>query len=169
MARSTFYPRIGLTGSYGYGDRTLSSSRTGFPAEVNTLSKDALVGVTLNWNLFNGFRDRISLQNSRIAARTQELAYRDAINRLEGLLLEKTETFRQQKLLIQLEEQNVLAAEQNLQLQEDRYQIGTATFLEYRDAQVNLTRAQSTLIDARFQARITRLEIEQLTGELTVN
>jgi outer membrane protein TolC len=66
--------------------------------------------------------------------------------------------------LIDLEEQNVVAAEKNLQLNQDRYSIGAASSLEFRDAQVNLIRSQSTLIVARFQARITRLELEQLMG-----
>ena len=79
------------------------------------------------------------------------------------------QTFYKRLELIDLEEQNVVAAQQNLQLQQDRYDIGGATFLEYRDAQVNLNRAQITLIVARFQSRITRLEIERLTGNLELN
>jgi outer membrane protein TolC len=85
-----------------------------------------------------------------------------------GLVNEKYVTFEKRIELMQLEEQNVLAAEQNLQLQQDRYQIGASTSLEFRDAQVNLLRAQSTLIAARYQARISRLEIEQLIGRLDI-
>jgi len=87
---------------------------------------------------------------------------------LKGLILEKNATYQQRLDLVELEEQNVVAARQNLQLQQDRYQIGSATFLEYRDAQVNLNRSQIALIVSRFQARITRLEIEQLTGNINI-
>jgi len=70
--------------------------------------------------------------------------------------------------LMELEEQNVVAARQNLELQQDKYTIGATTSLEFRDAQVNLIRSQSTFIVARFQARISRLEIEQLIGNIEI-
>jgi outer membrane protein len=69
---------------------------------------------------------------------------------------------------VKLEEQNLVAAQQNLDLQLERYNIGTANSLEFRDAQVNLIRAQTTLIAACYQARITRLEIEQLIGKVGI-
>ena len=70
---------------------------------------------------------------------------------------------------MELEEQNVVAATQNLQLQQDKYDIGATTSIEFRDAQVNLIRTQSTLIVARFQARISRLQIEQLIGNIQID
>ena len=98
----------------------------------------------------------------------QELALADARNQLAGLVQEKYDTFQKQVELVRLEEQNQIAAQQNLDLQLERYNIGTASSLEFRDAQVNLIRAQTTLIAARYQARITRLEIKQLIGKVGI-
>jgi len=69
---------------------------------------------------------------------------------------------------VEIEKQNVVAALQNLTLQQGRYRIGAADSLDFRDAQVNLARAQSTLIVARFQSRVTLLEIQQLIGKLEI-
>ena len=168
LAKSNFSPRLSLNSSYIYADRTISGSAR-FGEDINTKSRDGLIGLNLSWNLFNGFRHKIELENAQIDAKSDELSYRDTRNRLEGLLREVYQTFHKRLELIELEEQNVVAAQQNLQLQQDRYDIGSATFLEYRDAQVNLSRAQTTLIIARFQSRITRLEIERLTGNLEIN
>jgi outer membrane protein len=85
------------------------------------------------------------------------------------LVRERYVTMQKRLELMELEEQNVVAATQNLQLQQDKYNIGATTSLEFRDAQVNLIRSQSTLIVARFQARISRLEIEQLIGNIQVD
>jgi outer membrane protein TolC len=168
LAQSNFSPRLSLNSSYTYADRTISGSAR-FEEDINTKSRDGLIGLNLSWNLFNGFRHKIELENAQIDAKSDELSYRDTRNRLEGLLREVYQTFHKRLELIELEEQNVVAAQQNLQLQQDRYDIGSATFLEFRDAQVNLNRAQTTLIIARFQSRITRLEIERLTGNLEIN
>jgi outer membrane protein TolC len=168
LARSYFSPNIFLGGSYTYSDRTLSGSDR-FEGDINSTLKDGFIGLNLSWNLFNGFRDKISLENARIFNKNQNLALRDTQNQLEGLVRQKFQTFQVRMELVELEQQNVIAAEQNLMLQQDRYQIGSATFLEFRDAQLNLARAQVTLIAARFQARITRLEIEQLIGNLQIS
>jgi outer membrane protein TolC len=123
-----------------------------------------LLGLNLSLNLFNGFRDKINLQNARIVAKNQALVLEDVRNQLAGLIRETYETFNKRMELIELEQQNVAAAQQNLDLQVDRYQIGAATSLEFRYARVNLIRARTTLILVRYQARITRLELEQLSG-----
>jgi outer membrane protein TolC len=168
ITKSSFYPQLLLGADYGYLDRTINSDNPNFTDPVNTQSKDGMIGLTLSFNLFNGMRDKINLQNARLAAKNRNLALQDTKNQLSGLVREKYVTFDKRVELMKLEEQNVIAAQQNLQLQQDRYQIGTSTSLEFRDAQVNLLRAQSTLIAARYQARISRLEIEQLIGRLEI-
>ena len=147
LARSNFSPQVSIGASYSYSDRTISGSDR-LTRDINTTVKDGLIGLNLQWNLFNGFRDKISLENAKISNKKQDLVLKDTQNQLEGLIREKYQTFGVRMELVELEEQNVIAAEQNLQLQQDRYQIGSATFLEFRDAQLNLARAQVTLIAA---------------------
>jgi outer membrane protein len=160
--RSAYYPQLTFSTSYGYSERTDIPSGTGLN------QSDLIVGLNLTFNLFNGWRDRIDLQNAQIEAKNQDLALKDMINQVNQSLLEKYETFQKRLELVEIEEKDVKAAEQNLQLQSDRYHIGAASSLEFRDAQVNVVRARSALIVAKFQARISRLEIDQLTGRIAV-
>jgi outer membrane protein TolC len=166
IRRSFFYPVISFSANYGYADRTTHSESSRFTEDINQKSADASLGLTFSYNLFNGKRDKIELQNAQLAAKNTELALQNIRNQINGLVREKVITFGKRMELIHLEEQNVIAAQQNLRLQQDRYSIGASSSLEFRDAQVNLTRAQSTLIAARYQARISKLEIEQLIGIL---
>jgi outer membrane protein TolC len=159
-----FYPRLSFIANYGYDERKVISDRPGFEDPVETVSRDGLLGLNLTFNIFNGMRDKIDRQNARLEAQNQEYFLQDQENRIGAAVRETLETFYKRMELIDLEEQNVVAAEKNLQLNQDRYSIGAASSLEFRDAQVNLIRSQSTLIVARFQARITRLELEQLMG-----
>jgi outer membrane protein TolC len=164
LRRAYFYPRLSLIAQYTYTDRSVNSDDPRFTEAIETQSKDGLIGLNFSFNLFNGMRDKIDLQNAKLEAKNQSLALQDEENRLTATVKEKLETFYKRLELVDLEEQNVLAAEQNLELNKDRFEIGASSFLEFRDAQVNLTRSQSTLIVARYQARITRLELEQLMG-----
>ncbi|MFC2085489.1 TolC family protein, partial [Bacteroidota bacterium] len=166
--QSFIYPRLSLNGSYGYNDRVTSTNSPRVEGDVLTQSTDGSVSLNLSFNIFNAFRDDVNLQSSIIQNELQGIALKKAETELLGNLKEKYETHLAQKDFIELEEQNVVAAEQNLKLQEERFQTGTTTSLEFRDAQVNLARAQNILIVARYQARITLLEIQQLLGELKV-
>ena len=67
-----------------------------------------------------------------------------------------------------LEEENLDTARRNLERQQERYATGASDSLDFRDAQVNLSEAQVRLIVARYDARISLLEIQQLIGRIAV-
>jgi len=170
-ARAGFLPTLALGASYGYTDQRIStgSDNPVFPDVLKNTSTDGRVTLTLSLNLFNGFRDRINYQNAQLLLRNRELAYKSQEEQFVALMHEKYTTFQKQVELVQLQEQNLAAARQNLQVQQDRYRMGTTTSLEFRDAQVNLVRAQWSLISAKFQARMTRLDIDKLAGRIQIN
>lgn len=173
LAESAFYPRLMLNGNYVYSDRkTYGNLSTGsfasFSVSGKTRSVDSNIGLILAFNLFNGNLNKIDYQNARIEAKNQELALRNIQNRLAGLVQEKHVTFQKKVATAKLEEENVVAARQNLELQKERYATGAITSIEFRDAQVNLVRARTTLIVATFQARIALLEIQQLIGNIAI-
>ncbi len=168
VLRSSWYPRLGLNASYSWSDRTTDSDSPRFEDIIKTRSTDKSVALNLSFNLFNGWRNRVDVQNARLEERNKLLAMEDARNRVRGDLYEKTETFRQQLRLLELQQKNELAASKNLEVISERHRLGAVTSLEFRDAQINLANAQTAVITARFQARITRLDIEQLTGDLKI-
>jgi outer membrane protein len=162
---SPFLPRVSAVGNYSKSDQTDDTESRG---EINSNSQGLSAGLSLSWNLFNGFRNSVDIQNKKLELKNQKLAMLNEENRLAGLVKEKYDTFQKRIELVQLEEENVKAAEQNLKLQQDRFDIGTATSLEFRDAQLNLALAQNRLITARYQAQISRLDIDQLTGDIGI-
>jgi outer membrane protein TolC len=176
IAKSVFYPQLLLSGIYGYNDRELFGGGFGGSFGGTTLTTqntkthtiDSTIALMVSFNLFNGNLDRINLQNARIELKNQELVLKNIENELKGLIREKYVTLQKRLETVEIEKQNEVAARQNLALQQDRYRIGAADSLDFRDAQVNLARAQITLIVARFQARITLLEIQQLIGKIEI-
>jgi len=167
LAESPFYPRLLFNFNYNYTDLNSETSRFDDPVKAKT--NEYIGGLTLTYNLFNGMRDNINRQNALLRERNSELSLQDVRNKIAGLVRERFVTMQKRLELMELEEQNVVSATQNLTLQQDKYNIGATTSLEFRDAQVNLIRSQSTLIVARFLARISRLEIEQLIGNIQID
>ena len=166
-AYAPFLPKVSLFAKYGYTDQTRRSDIGDYPGmDVGTTNKDATIGLSLSYNIFNGSSDKIDLQNARITANNQNLAQRDAQNKLIGSVKEIFDTYRQQLQIVQLEEANISAAQRNMELQQELHELGAASSLEFRDAQVQFAAARTALITARFQARISRLQIEKLIGML---
>jgi outer membrane protein TolC len=67
--------------------------------------------------------------------------------------------------LVELEVANQNIAKQNVSIANDRYKIGVATPLEFREAQRNLIATQSRLIEAYFQAKIAEIEIYRISNK----
>jgi outer membrane protein TolC len=172
IADAAFWPELLLGGQYGYTNRKSledSGAGTTLYGSGNSRSLDAAVTMQLRFNLFDGNIDRINAQNARLNAKSAALSLADIQSRISGSMYELYKTFQKQVEVVELETQNTITAEQNLQLQKERYQTGAATSLDFRDAQVNVIRARAALITARYQARIAYLDIQRLIGEITIN
>ncbi len=165
LTKSVFYPRISLNGSTTYGDRNINRSAGG---EITSTSVNYQGALQLSWNLFNGMQNAIDVQNAKIQRKNARINYEKTKNFIAGLVREKYNTYKKRIKLMNLERENVEAARQNLERQQERYELGTTTSLDYRDAQIKLLRAQANYITSRYQARISRLEIDQLTGNLAI-
>jgi len=168
IAKSAFWPRLVLNGSYGYTDRALRGEEVMISTDKNSHSIESGVGLMLSFNLFNGNVDKINYQNTRLEALNQDLTVRNIENEIAGLVQEKYTTFQKRMAKVRLEEENSVTARQNMELQKERYATGASDSLDFRDAQVNYAQAQVRLIVARYDARISLLEIQQLIGKLKI-
>ncbi len=168
IAKSAFWPRLVLNSSYGYTDRALRGEEVMISTDKNSHSIESGVGLMLSFNLFNGNVDKINYQNARLEALNQDLTVKNIENEIAGLVQEKYTTFQKRMAKVRLEEENTGTARQNLELQKERYATGASDSLDFRDAQVNYARAQVRLIVARYDARISLLEIQQLIGKLKI-
>jgi outer membrane protein TolC len=168
-SRSSFLPRIGLFATYGYSDRLTGTDDTErFASDISTQSTDAAVGLSFSFNLFNGFRNSTDVQNSVLERRSAETAVEEAEYLLQARVREQLETLETRLLAVRLDRGSLDAAEKNLALQLERYDIGSVTSLEFRDAQLQYVRAETTHILARFQAHIASLELQRLVGEIRI-
>jgi len=168
IAKSAFWPRLVLNSSYGYTDRALRGDEVMTSTDKNSHRIESGVGLMLSFNLFNGNVDKINYQNARLEALNQDLTVKNIENEIAGLVQEKYTTFQKRMAKVRLEEENTGTARQNLELQKERYATGASDSLDFRDAQVNYARAQVRLIVARYDARISLLEIQQLIGKLKI-
>jgi outer membrane protein TolC len=121
-------------------------------------------GLSLRWNLFNGFQDKVRIQKSKLALRNAQETYEETKRNLKSTIVQLVDNFNSYLEIIQINEGNLEAAQEEYRLAEERYRIGSGTSLEVREAQVNLTRAEEVLVAAKYNARMSQSQLEQALG-----
>jgi outer membrane protein TolC len=76
------------------------------------------------------------------------------------------ETYRNARFVLQLEKRNLSAAELNFKRTEELFHLGQVTNTQFREAQLNLIRALSTISNAKYTAKLNELELLRLSGML---
>jgi outer membrane protein len=145
-----FFPTITASGTYG-------SAR----ADMNEIYN---YGVQLNWTIFDG--------GGKIALYKQAQAQRDAaqarVRDTELTIWQQVEqsynTAIQSEEAIGAATKGVESADENFRLSQGRFDAGVANIIELTDAQLALTTAQATLVQALANYRIAIAQLERFLG-----
>ena len=71
-----------------------------------------------------------------------------------------------QKRTLELEEENILLARENVDIVFQSYKLGFATLVQLREAQSSLEQANNRLIAARYAMKLAETELLRLKGAL---
>jgi outer membrane protein TolC len=121
-------------------------------------------GVSVSFNIFNGFSDFVSVQKAKIAEKSAKENFEAYKRSLASEIEQYYADYKSYLDIIEINKQNLEAAKEGMRLAEERYQIGAGTALEVREAQVNLTRAEQVLIAAQYSARIVLAQLDNGLG-----
>jgi outer membrane protein TolC len=67
---------------------------------------------------------------------------------------------------LKIEEVNYEVAKENSEIALERFRLCIASYLEFRDAQVNLLTAENRLITAIFSIKEQEIELKRLSGKI---
>jgi len=161
IERSRFLPRLDFSGSFGYS-RTAPRLKIGFSDAEPSL----LLGATLSFNIFNGFKNRIASRNAGLRRENRELTLARTRLNLEKEVISAYESYRNSLSVWDLEKKYVEAAELNFKRTRELYGLGQVTTTQFREAQLNLIRSRGNVATARYEAKIKEIELLRLTGHL---
>lgn len=123
-------------------------------------------GITLQWNLFNGFGTQAQARRAEYQTRAAELNLQQSERELEGSVRQSHVALEAQITSAELAEANRKAAADALVLAEERFNAGVSSTLEVRDAQLKLTQAELTLLENRINVEIARFALMRAMGTL---
>ena len=158
VARSGYLPSVSAFAGYG-----LSSD------EVRSLSNNKNVnwGLSVRWNLFDGFQTNNSVQSAIASRRNAEIsltqAERDINAQMKKALLD-LEAARKQ---YEVSQKALVSAGEDLKIAEERYNLGAGTLLDMLVANANLVSAQANSVNAVYNYVTAHRNLEYTLGERT--
>lgn len=156
------YPEIDLNAGYNYAR---NESGAGF-IELNQ-SDGFNYGLTARLNIFDGFNTERQIDNAKIRHKNRELAIEDQKLQVEAGLSSEFRNYLNSLELVKLESENLIYAEQSLEIALERFKLGTINSIELREVQRTLISAESRLIQAQFEAKLAETELQRISGNLT--
>lgn len=154
-------PFVTVNGSYN--NNTLNSD-AGFLIQnkVDGLTLGATVGI----NLFSGFSINRRVQGAKIQMHNQKHLLDQFEIQMRSDLQRTYNTYLNSKRLLQIEQKNYEVAIENADIALDRFRLGIANYLEFRDAQVNRLAAESRLIESLYNIKESEIELMRLSGRI---
>lgn len=159
VARSAYLPQLSLS----YGRQVLGSSQS-FDLYPDPFRYSGSLRFNVSLPVFDQFGREETVARARASAVQAEEQLREARLAARQTLAQQLAQLRLANAQIATQNAARAAAEENVRVQQQRYQLGVATILDVLTAQNQLNQAQFALVQARFAARTAKAQLEALVG-----
>lgn len=160
-----YLPNLDLTGSYGWNLNQNAPSAF-FPGVNVNNDRSFGLGARLTWNLFDGGGTTVRVKNAKIAYENQEILQEQIELQVNRDIQNALAIYENRLHIYQIQEQNVFTNQNNFERSKEQFQLGRITSIEFRQAQINLLNAQTNKNLAKYDAKLSELQLLQLTGQL---
>jgi outer membrane protein len=160
MAKSGHLPR--LTGNLGYNS---------FANSIGNIfdSHNYSAGLTLSIPIFSGFSVNNQVQSAEVDAMNYELQVHDSERLIKQNLQKSFLDLEAAKKALLVTAKNVKAAEENLKIEQEKYNLGSGKLLDVLIANTSFQNAQTNYINAQFNYIRLSDELKYNLGVLDYN
>jgi len=158
--RAGLYPSIGLSAGYGWNNRDFSRVTSLFDRDYQWR-----FGFSISYNLFDRFSTYQSIKVSQARHSNERQSY---LQTKSQVALEVKQVFlnlAKAKQNIEVNKQRVESAEQDLNIEQEKYKLGAATILELQKAQDNYRNAQYQALLALLDYNLAAARLKKSIGE----
>jgi len=159
------YPIVSFNSNYNY-------SKTDNQAVVNPFTPlysrnngfNYGLGVTIP--ILNGLNTKRLIQQSQLDIAFLKISYQSQQATINTAIAKAYKEYTMQQQALLLEEDNILLAKENVFISLERYRLGVSTYLELRETQKSLEDAYTRLLAARYNTKLSEIELMRLNGNL---
>ena len=163
MARSSYWPSIGfgISTRLGYSDARDLDFQTQFLEERSTN-----IGFSMNLPIFDRFFTRTNVQQAKVQLQN---AWLDLENAQQNVALQVRQSYLDyltDEKRLDVTEKQLRAAEQALEAEQERYNVGASTLVELTQARATFVQASSDRVEAKYNFLFRKRLIEYYIGVL---
>jgi outer membrane protein TolC len=159
--RSEVFPRLKLTGAYNWFENSTDASFIKYNRYYGPL-----IGLSLDFKVFDGMKLTRSIQNAGIDVQNKELLLKDMEQEISALISSAYLDYQGLLQTIVLGKERLVLARKNLDIAMASYQAGMLSSVELRVAQDDLFQASSDLVNAYFNVKVKETELLNISGML---
>lgn len=120
--------------------------------------------LALSYPIFDQLQREQSIAVADVAQRNAQAQLRDARLAAQANFVQFYGALRTNQEQVQIDETSVEAADEDLRVQRQRYEFGASTQLDVLTSEAALITARAALIQARFNYRVAKAQLEALVG-----
>jgi outer membrane protein len=154
-SRSAYWPSLSLAANTGWN---------GNRADDYNLLNQRQVSLSLRWMLFNGFDRELTIVQREADLDLAEANASDAQRAVQAELITRVAELEAAQARIEITQTSVLAAREDLRVQQERYRLGASTIVDLLTSQEALNQAEVDVVNARFDYLRAKAQIEALIG-----
>ncbi len=164
-ARAGRYPVIQLLGAYNL-NRT--ENKVQYNGAIQNLTQFSTFnyGIGVSMPIINYMNISRLIAQARITQSRLQAVYDQQKTLAKVGVLNAFTNYENSKKILQIQEENILVAKENVSIALAGFRRGITTFIELRTAQQSLSDAYNQLIAARFSAKSSEIELMRLQGAL---
>ena len=159
-SKATYLPS--LSASYS---RTGSGTDPRFGLGDGPFSYNGRLSFALSYPVFNNFLREQQVVLAKVAEINAQATLRDTQLGAQQSLTQYIGALRGASQRVAVQAASVAAAQEDVRVQQQRYNIGASVLLDLITSQAALATAEQALIQARYDYRIARAQLEALIGQ----
>jgi outer membrane protein len=152
-ARSGYFPSVSANAGYDEYDTDLES-----------ISDQWRFGVDLTWELFSGFQTEGEIVSAKGKFQELKAALRDLELAVRQEVTDSYLRANENREGVDIAHETLILAKENFYMASERYKAGLNDMIEYNDAQLLLSRAQSNLIITYYDYLTALARLERAVG-----
>lgn len=157
VARSGFFPQVTATGGADFRSSPIST-------RIDDTRSGYVIGAQASWAIWDWGETYGRVKQAKAVLEQAKITYDDAVRQIEIEVQEAYSNIVQSAELIRSQQENVQQAQEALRLASARLGAGAGTQLEVLNARVEVTRAQSTTLQALFTYNAAMAEFDRVTA-----
>lgn len=154
-SRSSYWPSLTLSANTGWNGSRVNDY---------DLLNQRQVSLALRWNIFDGFDRELTIVQREADLDVAQASAADARRAVQADLELRLAELDAARARIEITRTSVVAATEDLRVQQERYRLGASTIVDVLTSQEALNQAEVDVVNARFDYLRAKAELEALIG-----